>query len=230
MKLGLLLFAAIIWTRASAQIPIVDRTQPYWMSIGPKPSIPNVSTWGHTSGRINTIAVKPDDANVVLVGASNGGIWRSSDAGATFSPVADDQVDLIVGSIAFAPANPSIVYAGMGDGFYLGTGVLRSTDGGQSWTRVSNESLPPHITTRRIIVDSADPNRINLAMQGYQTDQAGGFSAGGQYLSTDGGVNWTRTLPGVGRDVATDPINPRTVYGAMASAVTAGTVAPGVYK
>src|SRR5437867_11873107 len=44
----------------------LDTTQPYWMSIGPKPSVSNVSGWGHTSGRINTIAIAPDDPNVVL--------------------------------------------------------------------------------------------------------------------------------------------------------------------
>src|SRR5207244_11457246 len=100
----------------------------YWMSIGPKPSISNVPTWGHTSGRINTIAVKPDDPNVVLVGSATGGIWRSTDGGINFIPVSDDQVDLAVGSIAFSPSNPSIVYAGMRDmTAYVGYGILRST-------------------------------------------------------------------------------------------------------
>ncbi len=236
MKVGAIIVAMLalsaMWLSgisADAQVR-PDTTQPYWMNIGPRPTVPNVSTWGHTSGRINTVVVKPDNPNVVLVGGSNGGIWRSSDGGVTFKPVADDQMMLPVGSIAFAPNNPSIVYAGMGDGTYLGYGILRSNDGGQSWTHVNNDTFPAYITARKVVVDPTDPNRVNVAVQGFLAGPLGGFSAGGFYLSTDGGVNWTRTLMGVGRDMVIDPANRLTLYGAMASAVTPGTVAAGVYR
>ncbi|HMG33495.1 MAG TPA: hypothetical protein VKM94_06135, partial [Blastocatellia bacterium] len=123
-----------------------------WRSIGPSPTLPYFGNIGLCSGRINTIAVSPSDSRVVLIGGATGGIWRSNDSGATFNPVSDDHVDLAVGSIAFSKTNPSIVYAGMGDPNqpYLGTGVLKSIDGGQSWTRISNGSLPAPCSISKI--------------------------------------------------------------------------------
>jgi hypothetical protein len=76
---------------------------------------PAQHNWGLTNGRLNTIAISPADPKLVLTGASTGGIWRSTDGGETFVPVSDDQVDLAVGSIAFAWSDPNVVYAGMGD-------------------------------------------------------------------------------------------------------------------
>ena len=88
-----------------------------WTSIGPTPTVasPTPRNFGETSGRINAVAVSPANTQIVLIGSSTGGIWRSVDGGANFAPVGDDQVDLAVGWIAFAPSNPAIVYAGMGD-------------------------------------------------------------------------------------------------------------------
>ena len=78
-----------------------------WRSIGPRPTNSDFpANWGNTSGRINAIAVSPSDPNVLLVGAATGGVWRSADGGVNFSPVSDSQVDLAVGSIAFAPSDP----------------------------------------------------------------------------------------------------------------------------
>jgi hypothetical protein len=116
-----------------------------WQPIGPSPTtafFPN--NWGVTSGRINAIAVSPTNSQLVLIGAATGGIWRSTNGGTAFTPVSDNHVDLSVGSIAFSPSNPAIVYAGMGDkaGDYFGTGVLKSTDGGQTWFQVNNTSFP----------------------------------------------------------------------------------------
>ena len=87
-----------------------------WQSIGPKPTTSYFpGNWGLTSGRINAIAVAPSNPELVLIGAATGGVWRSTDGGINFAPTSDNQVDLAVGSIAFAPSDNSIVYAGMGD-------------------------------------------------------------------------------------------------------------------
>lgn len=126
---------------------------PYWGSIGPTPTTASrVAEIGTTSGRINSIAVSPANDQLVLIGAATGGIWRSTDGGAHFVPVSDSQVDLAVGSLAFAPSNSSTVCAGMGDGpgnGYLGTGVLKSTDAGVSWTRINDSTLPAEGTSMR---------------------------------------------------------------------------------
>jgi photosystem II stability/assembly factor-like uncharacterized protein len=184
-----------------------------WESIGPSPTSPVFfSNWGPTSGRINAVAVSPANPRIVIAGSSTGGIWRSTNDGESFVPVTDDQVDLAVGSISFSKSNPSIVYAGMGDTKvgYLGSGVLKSTDGGRTWSRMSGNSLPSPGTISKIEVDPADSNRVYAAQ--YSKLSGGKVTSSGLYVSTDGGINWTRTFTGAPRDVAIDPGNSRRLY------------------
>jgi photosystem II stability/assembly factor-like uncharacterized protein len=187
-----------------------------WTPIGPSPTTSAyVNNWGVTSGRVNAIAVSPNDSRLVLVGASTGGIWRSTDGGASFKPVSDDQADLAVGSIAFSESNPSIVFAGMGDpkSVYLGSGVLKSTDGGLSWDRINNGSLPSPGTVTRIAVDPVDSNRIYVAQ--YSKLSGNTRVSSGFFRSTDGGSNWTLTLTGLARDIAIDSLDRSSIYLAM---------------
>ncbi len=193
-----------------------DGVIPTWKSIGPKPTRSDLyANWGDTSGRLNSIAISPANPNIVLVGGSTGGIWRSEDAGNTFTPVSDDQIDLAVGYLAFAPSNPNIVYAGMGDahGGYNGSGVLRSTDAGKTWTRVNNQTLPAPGRIFRVGVDPNDPNRVYVAQYAYASGND--LFAGGFFYSTDGGVNWKRTLFGLPRDLVLHPTNPQIIYVGM---------------
>jgi hypothetical protein len=193
-----------------------------WRSIGPSPTTPAFpDNWGLTSGRLNSIAVHPTAPHIILIGAATGGIWRSTDGGANFAPVSDTHVDLAVGSIAFSPSNPSIVYAGMGDqdNGYFGTGVLKSTDAGATWTRVSNTTLPPLGTTTKVEVDPADSNRVyvlqatrTLATSYDNLNLDGNRYASGVFVSVNGGVDWQKTLAGSPRDLVIHPTNPRLMY------------------
>ncbi|MGH9823772.1 MAG: WD40/YVTN/BNR-like repeat-containing protein, partial [Blastocatellia bacterium] len=142
--------------RAAALNP-EDVSNP-WIPAGPAPTFPPYDSNGLTSGRINSIAVSPANPQLILIGAADGGIWRSTDSGSTFVPVADDQVDLAVGSIDFSSSDPSTVYAGMGDPYagLLGTGVLKSTDSGMTWSRVDSGSLQQPGTVSKIKVDPTD--------------------------------------------------------------------------
>jgi photosystem II stability/assembly factor-like uncharacterized protein len=210
---------------------LAEAQQQIWTPIGPAPTSPQFpNNWGLTSGRINAAAVSPSNPQVVLVGAATGGVWRSTDGGQTFTPASDDQVDLAVGAIAFAPSDPSTVYAGMGDNDngYAGTGVLKSTDGGQTWARVSNSTLPPTAVINALAVDPTNPNRVYVAQPANLDTATDVASPGGFFLSADGGVNWAKTLGGNARDVAIQPSNPQTLYVGMRAVDGGG--APGVYK
>ncbi len=186
-----------------------------WSSIGPTPTtsaFPN--NGGFTSGRINTIAVSPANNQIVLVGSATGGIWRSIDGGTTFTPVSDNQVDLAVGAIAFAPSNANIVYAGMGDNDngYFGTGVLKSTDAGATWTRINNNTFPDRGQCVKVAVDPNDSSRVYVAQFNSLNPANGGTFVSGIHASIDGGVNWTNILAGSASDFAIHPTNPQILY------------------
>ncbi|MBS1810383.1 MAG: exo-alpha-sialidase [Acidobacteria bacterium] len=204
---------------------------PTWQHIGPMPTRSDLyANWGDTSGRINSIAISPANPQIVLVGASTGGVWRSEDGGETFKPVSDNQIDLAVGYIAFAPSNPHVVYAGMGDahGGYNGSGVLRSTDAGKTWARVNNNSLPSPGRIFRLEVDPNDANRVYVAQYTRLID--GVLFSSGFYYSTDGGVNWKRTLVGLPRDLVIHPTNAKIIYAGMARVDQPANSPAGLYR
>lgn len=199
-----------------------------WRSIGPTPTAANIRAITPVSGRVMALAVSPTNANIVLAGSAGGGIWRSTDAGVTYSPVSDDQIDLSVGAIAFAPSDPNIVYAAMGEE-YVSSGVLKSTDAGQTWTRVNDSSLPAPGLANDIEVDPRNANRVYLAQYAGIAED-GVLRAAGFFLSTNGGQSWTRRLAGLPRDVAVDPGNADVLYLSM-SRVDEGTDrSAGVWK
>jgi uncharacterized protein (TIGR03437 family) len=156
------------------------------------------------SGRVASLAVNPRDAQHWLVGFGNGGLWESRDAGLLWRPLADEVASLAIGALAFAPSNPNIIYAGTGEatghGFTRsGDGILKSSDGGKTWTLLAASSFA-RAAVRSILVDPSNPN-IVLA-----TASPGGYGRDiqmhdkpppfGVLRSTDGGVNWARTLSG----------------------------------
>jgi len=215
------------------QVTLEPTAAATWRTIGPTPTFSAFPTnWGKTSGRINAVAISPADSQLILVGAATGGVFRSTNGGATFAPASDDQADLAVGAIAFSKSNPQIVYAGMGDykQGYLGSGILRSTNAGQSWTRVSNSSLPSPGSVSEIVVDPTDPNRVYLG-QYLRLDTDNRRLSSGFYYSTDGGVNWTKTLTCLPKDLVMDASNPRTLYVGAAVRSTETEVTPaGLYR
>ena len=160
-----------------------------WRPLGPF-SIPHGQTYGSgplsrpsVSGRISTVAVDPANSQHILIGAAGGGVWETRDLGVTWSPRTDDQPALATGAIAFDPQNPSIVYAGTGEGdFYrnLGVGILRSTDGGTTWAMRATTPFMG-IGFHKILADPQDGNRLFAA------------TTGGLFRSTNGGTSWTRS-------------------------------------
>lgn len=158
---------------------------PQWRSLGPW-TVPNGQTYGssrvNVSGRVSAIAIDPLDPAHVLVGAANGGVWESRNRGASWTPRTDYAATLTVGAIAFDPSAPSTVYCGTGEGnwwSWLGAGVLRSTNGGATWSTLCTAPFVGQ-GFYELIVDPADGQHLIAA------------TTGGVYVSTDGGATWAR--------------------------------------
>jgi len=198
-----------------------------WQELGPRgPS--SGTPWGKVAGRITALAVHPRNADVVLVGAATGGIWKSTDGGRTFRPVSDSAPSLATSAIVFSPSSPDVLYAATGEadsaylerspasslGTYLGAGLLRSVDGGETWSRVDVD-LPENAVLSRVLVHPTDARRVLVAVY-IRSDLAAGRSLpGGTYLSTDGGVRFTRTFAHAASDLVQDPSTPDSVFAAF---------------
>ena len=169
-------------------------------------------------GRTKAIAGVPSAPNRFYIAAVNGGIWRTDDAGRTWRPIFDDQPTGSIGSLAVAPSDPSVIYAGSGEGLQrpdlsVGNGIYKSTDGGNSWKHLGlndGQQIP------QIAVDPGDPNRLFVAVLGHPY---GPNSERGVYRSTDGGATFTRVLyrdDNTGAyNVRIDPSNPQILYATL---------------
>ncbi|WP_344626764.1 hypothetical protein [Kitasatospora arboriphila] len=160
-------------------------TGPNWRPLGPY-TIPNGQTYGsarvNVSGRVSAIAVDPLNASHLLAGGAHGGVWESRDRGASWTPRTDNAATLTVGAIAFDPGTPTTVLAGTGEGnwwSWLGAGVLRSTDGGATWTTLCTAPFVGR-GFYDLVIDRSAPTRVYAA------------TTGGLYVSTNGGTTWTQ--------------------------------------
>ncbi|MEL7424393.1 MAG: T9SS type A sorting domain-containing protein [Bacteroidota bacterium] len=174
----------------------------------------------NVGGRITDVEVIPGTPRTILVGAASGGVFRSTNEGATWDATFDDMPTLAIGDLAIAPSNTNIVYAGTGEAnagggslAYDGLGVFRSTDGGQNW---ESRGLNDVGSIGRVVVDPTDPDRLYVAAMGTlfaNNDERGVFR------SLDGGENWEQVLflsDSTGAvDLAIHPSDPMTIYAAM---------------
>ena len=175
-----------------------------WRMIGP-----------HRASRTKAAAGIPDQPNVFYMGVVNGGVWKTTDYGRTWTPIFDDQPTGSIGAIALAPSNPNIIYVGSGEGLQrpdlsTGDGIYKSTDAGKSWTHLGlrdGQQIP------QIVVDPRDPNRLFVAVLGHPY---GPNAERGLFRSVDGGTTFQKVLykdENTGAiDVVLDPVDPRIVY------------------
>ncbi|MCB1610146.1 MAG: hypothetical protein KDI71_24570, partial [Xanthomonadales bacterium] len=158
-----------------------------WTLVGPAGFNSNVApSWGQMSGRVRALAIDPNNSNRLLLGTATGGAWLSNDSGASWTPLTDGQPSLAVGAVAIDPNNSNVFYVGTGEGngSYYGVGILKSVDGGASWTVLGvNEFIGGQITD--ILVSPNDSNLLVVCAKGGQTleGSAANNSVGGIYRS-----------------------------------------------
>ena len=200
-------------TYQAKQGPLAPSAVSNWIPIGPTQmtDVDSNTILEPSQGRVNCVAVSPNDPNRILIGAASGGVWLSTDGGQNWSPRTDHLPVLGVSDIEFAASDPSIVYMATGDANAFATpsvGVYKSTDGGVSWnaTGLTFDEADFRIIPK-LAVDPTNPNII------YVAERLGIFK------TVNGGTDWQFITPSgfVGNDfplwdVKVNPTNPSVIY------------------
>ena len=169
-------------------------------------------------GRTVAVSGVPARPGTYYIAATDGGVWKSTDFGRTWTPTFQGQDTGSIGALAVAPSDPNVVYAGSGEGIRrpdlsVGDGIYKSSDAGKSWTHLG---LRDGEQINGLAVDPRDPDRVFAAVMGHPY---GPNAQRGLYRSTDGGTTWQKVL-GKNEDtgastVVIDPKNSSIVYAAL---------------
>src|SRR5512146_3343180 len=154
-----------------------------WRNLGP-----------FRAGRVAAVSAPAGGSGVFYIGLPAGGVTKTNSAAETWYPIFDDVKDVSsIGSVAVAPSDPNVIYAGTGDlitggGINEGNGVYKSTDAGKTWRHLGLDATKQIPT---ILVDPKDPNVVLIGAQGNAHAKS---KDRGVFRSTDGGATWTQTL------------------------------------
>ncbi len=208
--------------KALAQIARNDFKKPAsqssvaWNSVGPTA----------IGGRVRSILVNPLNPNTVYCGSVSGGIWKSTNAGASWFPTSDAAANLVIGTMVMDPVDTNTIYAGTGEAYFnvdalRGAGVLKTTDGGSTWTLLTNfagaASPNFYYYISKLLIRGDDHNTLYAAL------------LGGIWKTTNAGASWSKltisTTSSGCLDLVADPTNYNTLYASFGLFVT-----DGVYK
>lgn len=179
-----------------------------WRNIGP----------ANMSGRVADIEALDDDFSFVLIGSASGGVWKSVNAGTTWEPIFDTYGAASIGDIAIYQKNPDILWVGTGEknprnSIAWGDGIYKSTDRGQSFTKMGLEDTH---SIAKIIPHPEDPDTVYVAAIGHLWGYTG---SRGLYKTIDGGQTWNKLTSGLPDDGETGaielimhPTDPDTLY------------------
>ncbi|HJT30011.1 MAG TPA: hypothetical protein VJ784_21520 [Pyrinomonadaceae bacterium] len=178
-----------------------------WRMIGP-----------FRGGRVNAVSGVVGQPETFYFGSVGGGVWKSSNAGRTWTPIFDATNVASIGAIGVAPSDGNMIYVGTGepdmrDSIAYGNGVYKSTDAGKTWKHLGLENTKQ---IGRIIVDPKNPNTVFVAALGnvYAPNPDRGV-----YRSRDGGVTWQKVLfknDDLGAiDLQFDPVDSKIVYATL---------------
>ncbi len=160
-----------------------DVTQLSWQSLGPV----------NYAGRLRSIVVDKNHPDTIYVGSVSGGIWKTTNGGASWASTSDNAANLCIGTMVMDPTNSNIIYAGTGEGYFnidalRGAGVLKSTDGGANWSLLTNFATPhsrySYYYINKLVIRPDNPNILYAAM------------IGGIWKTTNAGASWTKLSVG----------------------------------
>ena len=200
-----------------------------WRSLGP-----------NRGGRSIAVAGSVARPHEYYMGATGGGLWKTTDGGVTWRPVTDGQIrSSSIGAVAVAPSNPDIIYLGTGESeirgnIIQGDGVYKSSDGGKTWTHIG---LAETQVISKIRVHPTNPDLVYVAAFGHH---AAPNPERGIFRSNDGGTTWQKVLFRDNKsgaiELVLDPANPQVMYGALWEAyrnsweMSSGGPGSGVFK
>jgi hypothetical protein len=195
------------------------------------------------SGRVTALAVDQTNKDIVYLGAAGGGVWKTTNGGDSWTPLTDSQASLAVGSIAIDPTNDQTIYVGTGEennggDNYYGAGILKSTDGGNTWTLLGGGtggtfstcasgagSLESGYSGAYIGALAVNPGNNQTILAAVQNCPQSGV-----FISNDGGSTWTAVaaLSGSAPGTAVMWVNATTAYAALGN--FGGNAANGIYE
>ena len=166
--------------------------------------------------RVASVAGVPGDPTTYYAGAASGGIWKTTDGGIRWDPIADSLPVQAIGAIAVAPSDPSVVWAGTGEAWairdsdVIGDGVYKSVDSGRTWTHAGLDETG---RIARVVIHPSNPDIVLVCATGRLT---GPQREKGVFRTTDGGQHWDHVLFVDERtgcsSLSTDAKNPRTIF------------------
>ncbi len=149
-----------------------------WSPLGP----------GNIGGRTRAMLIHPTNPQIMYAAGVAGGVWKTTDGGASWTPLTDLIANITVNSLAMDPTNPEVIYAGTGQGTssqsaQRGAGIFKTTNGGANWTYLTNTNNSDFYYVNDLVIS---PNNNQRIYAGTRT---------GVWRSDNGGVNWVQVLP-----------------------------------
>jgi photosystem II stability/assembly factor-like uncharacterized protein len=213
LSIGLFVIGISAQSSDGKQAPVVDSST--FGDLRPRAIGP-----GTTSGRISSLDVVNDNPRIVYAGTAGGGVWKSTNGGASFQPVFDEHI-MSIGAVAVDQSKPDIVWVGTGEGWprnsvSVGRGVFKSTDAGRTWTAVGADALDKTERIARLAIHPKQSDIVYVCALGHLWNAN---EERGVYRTSDGGKTWRKAHyvnPDTGcGDLAIDPQEPDVVYAAM---------------